>query len=265
MYEPHFQLTARPFAETVDPSAYVAIPSRDAALRRLRYGLEGGPGPVVAFGPSGSGKTILARALARDMGGPAVHLAFPAMPAADLMAFLADEMLAPPDPAPGLAGSVRRIRSTLSAAASRGERPLLIVDEAHLIDDPATFESLRLLLNFTSGGPPDLSLLLVGAPELLLRMPASLIDRLAARCLIGSLSESESASYVLGRLARAGATSPLFGSEALSALHLAADGLPRRLNRLADLALLVAYARDRENPDAEAVAIAAREAAFELV
>jgi hypothetical protein len=42
-------------------------------------------------------------------------------------------------------------------------------------------------------------------------------------------------------------------------LHRAADGLPRRLNRLADLALLIAYARDLDRPDADAVVAALRE------
>src|SRR5262249_37445521 len=141
-----------------------------------------------------------------------------------------------------------------------GVQPLLILDEAHLIDDPATFEAVRLLLNFASQGPPDISLLLVGGPEVLLRLPPGLLDRLAAHCLLGPFTEEESSTYILGRLAAAGARVPLFGAAEIAALHRAADGLPRRLNRLADLALLIAYAEGSERPDARAVAIAAREA-----
>jgi type II secretory pathway predicted ATPase ExeA len=63
----------------------------------------------------------------------------------------------------------------------------------------------------------------------------------------------------VGRLAAAGADSPLFTPEALSALHRAASGLPRRLNRLADLALLIAYARDLPRVEEPTIAIAARE------
>jgi len=266
LYESHFGLAARPFGEASAPPGFVALPSRESISRRLRYGLEHGQGPALLFGPAGSGKTRLARSLAGEMGGPSAHLAFPAMPAADLLAFLADELDPPgraPAPgatAPNLGTSVRRLRGLLAAAAGRGERPLLVVDEAHLIDDPSTFEALRLLLNFETGGVPDLTMLLVGGAEVLLHLPAGLLDRLTARCLLGPLTEAESASYVEGRLRSAGATVPLFDPGALAAMHRAAEGLPRRLNRLADLALLVAYAEDRDAVDARAVAIAAREA-----
>ncbi len=259
MYEAHFGLIGRPFGETVDASSYVALPSRETILRRLRYGLEHAQGPALVFGAPGSGKTLLARALGLSLGAPWAHLTFPSMPTADLLSLLADELGADPSYDHSIGSSLRRLRARLTTASQRGERPLLVVDEAHLIDDPATFETLRTLLNFATLGPPDLMLLLVGAPELLLRLPPSLSDRLTARCLLGPLTEAESSAYILGRLATAGADAPLFTPDALSALHRASDGLPRRLNRLADLALLVAYADGLPRPDPHAITIAIRE------
>jgi type II secretory pathway predicted ATPase ExeA len=264
LYEAHFGLTPRPFGDTTRPEAYVALASRDAALRRLRYGLEHGGGPALLFGATGSGKTSLAHALARELNWPVTHLVFPAMPAEELLAYLADELNAPPGE-PGLAGSLRRVRRVLTESARRDRRPLLVVDEAHLIDDHATFEVLRLLLNFIEDDRPGLGLLLVGGPEILLEIPPSLCDRLSARAMLGPFTAEESAIYVLGRLASAGASRPLFDPDALAELHRSADGLPRRLNRLADLALLIAYADGRDRPDTVAVEIAAREAAFEPI
>jgi type II secretory pathway predicted ATPase ExeA len=93
----------------------------------------------------------------------------------------------------------------------------------------------------------------------LLELPTGLADRLAARCLLGPLTESESSTYVIGRLVAAGARTPLFTPDALCALHQAADGLPRRLNHLADLALLIAFAQDHLVTEERDVTIAARE------
>ena len=106
--------------------------------------------------------------------------------------------------------ALRHLRDQFAAIAKSGERPLLVVDDAHLIDEVATFDTLRLLLNFTSNGSPDLSLLFVGGAELLLELPDGLADRLAARCLLGPFTQEESSAYVTGRLAAAGARgSPL--------------------------------------------------------
>jgi type II secretory pathway predicted ATPase ExeA len=265
VYEGYFALSYRPFVETVSPAAYVALPGRDAVLRRLRYGLTQGHGPAVLFGPPGSGKTLLARTLAADLGLPTVHLTFPTLSAAEFLTLLAEEFVGPLAAIPTMAVALRRVRNHLAAAAGRAHRPLLIVDEAQLIEEPGTFETLRLLLNFASTGPPDLALLLVGTAELILRLPPGLADRLTCRCLLAPFTESESSAYVLGRLAAAGAAAPLFTPEALEHLHRAADGLPRRLNHLADLALLLAYSKGNTQANVDAVAIAARELQLDSV
>lgn len=259
MYQGHFGLTHRPFGESVKPSVYVALPSRDAVFRRLRYTLEHSQAPAILYGPTGCGKTLLARRLATGLGGPVIHVAFPALSPLEMVTHVAQELGGHAPPAGSLRAALRQVQDHLSSLASRGQRPLLVVDDANLIDSVATFDALRLLLNFATDGPPDLALLLVGDTDVLLNLPEGLADRLATRCLLGPLGESESVAYLSGRLAIAGSSIPLFSPEAASTLHRAAEGQPRRLNRIADLALLIAYARDLAVVDVTVAALAARE------
>lgn len=255
MYEEHFGLTAAPFAETAGPGGFVSLPSREAALRRLRYGLDGCRGPVLLVGPPGAGKTRIATALADDFDGRVIHLATPWIAAGDLIDFLVEEL----DGRPGGRSPIRWLRDRLEQNAAAGRRTLLLVDEAHLINDSAIFEALRTLQNFASQGPPDLSLALVGDSGLLLRLPPSLAERLTARVILGPHEPIESEAYLTGRATAAGAARPLFDAEASLILHLCSAGLPRRLNRLADLALLIAYAQELPFPDVRCVRLAARE------
>ncbi len=56
MYEAYFGFSRPPFAETVDPARWVALASREAALRRVRFAVEHTRGPALVYGPAGAGK-----------------------------------------------------------------------------------------------------------------------------------------------------------------------------------------------------------------
>lgn len=264
MYESHFGLTDRPFRDANGASEYVPTASRESARLRLRYGLEHSECPCVLVGPSGTGRTLLGRVIADDLSGPTAFLTFPAMPPEELVPFLADEFAGRSSLLiPGrenLSAALRRFRGWLADRVAHGPTPLLVVDDAHLIRDERTFETLRLLMDLSrSRGPSDLRLLLVGHPELLDQLPESIQERLAAQVEIGPWLKDETAAYLEGRIARAGGPSGLFPAEAVSLIHRLAFGMPRRVNRLADLSLLVACANGQNRPDVESVEVASRE------
>lgn len=257
MYESYWQLKHRPFENAADPRFYYPAESHQAALLKLRYAIESRHGAALLAGPSGSGKTLLTGMLPGVIGEsftPLVRIVFPQMSSDELLAYLADQFDGdgPITTAANVQLSVRRIERFLAANHGRGHHAIVVVDEAHLIDSPRTFEALRLLLNFEPGGSPALTLVLVGEPAILPildRLP-QWEERLDVKCLLKPLSEAETAAYVEHRLRVAGATRPIIDVEALPTLHALTQGIARRINRLCDLALLVGFAEERTTLDA---------------
>jgi general secretion pathway protein A len=251
MYEAYWELARRPFENVSDAELYYASEGHQGALLKLRYVIESGKAAGLLVGETGVGKTTVADILATqlpDSIGPVEHVVFPQMPPAELLAYLAERFSPEAAAAAGssLHASVRVLETELARNTAEGRHAVLILDEAHLIDEPATWDALRLLTNFRSRGLPDLTIILVGQLPLLTimnRMP-SWEERLDVKCILRPLSLDATACYLQHRLAGCEGRNEIFAEEAVEAIHRLSGGLPRRINRLADLALVIGYAEE---------------------
>lgn len=266
MYEAYWQLNQKPFEDAADPRFYYPGEPQQAAILKLRYAIENRRAAALLCGASGTGKTLVGGMLRATLDphcAPIVHLVFPQMPTPELLCYLADELeqtTTASSPA-STQGSIRRIERFLAENTRQGRHTILIVDEAHLIGQPETFEALRLLLNFESENRSGLTLLLVGQTALLpmlKRMPA-LDERLSVKSLLRPFTERETGEYLAHRLQVAGAKAVIFESNATASLHGLTQGIPRRINRLCDLALLIGFAEERRTIGAEHLESVAQE------
>ncbi|HEY1598032.1 MAG TPA: AAA family ATPase [Pirellulales bacterium] len=269
MYESYWRFQSKPFTAGVDTRAYYPSETHQGALLKLRYAVENRRGAALLVGPSGSGKTLLVRLLADQLGDefrPLAHLVFPQMPAADLLAFLAAELGAgsaehSEGRVASVETSVRRIQHRLTENAQQGKHAVVAIDEAHLLDGSRAFEAIRLLLNFETAAGPALTLLLVGQTALVpmfARMP-QLEERLAVKCMLRPLAVEETMAYVQHRLAVAGSDRTIFEPSATEALHHLSCGIPRQINRLCDLALLIGFAEEQSSIGAEQIEAVSQE------
>jgi general secretion pathway protein A len=259
MYQSHWRLNGRPFDHGDDGAFYYPAEGHQAALGKLRYALEHGCGAALA-GASGVGKSLLLRMLKRqlaDRGFVFVRVAWPRLAPGELLGYLADELDQDVPPArrelPPLDQCLRRLEAHLVRLASQEKRVVVAVDEAHAINNPDTFEALRLLLSLTGEEQEAPALLVVGQTHLLTMLSrlADLEERLAATCLVPAFCAEETAAYITHRLGAAGRTDELFDASACEAVYALTHGIPRRINRLCDLALLVGYAEERHVITAE--------------
>ncbi|HVX10320.1 MAG TPA: AAA family ATPase [Pirellulales bacterium] len=269
MYEAYWKLSRRPFESGASTRAYYPSEPHQGALLKLRYAIEHEHAAALLAGAPGTGKTLIVQLLSEQLPErfrPVVQLLFPQMPAADLLAYLAGELCGGGG-AGSIAENVARIEHELADRRKRNRHTVLAVDDAQLLESSRTFDTLRLLLNLEADGRPLLTILLVGQPTLLPmleRMP-HLDERLGAKCLVRPLNIEETMSYVSHRMTVAGSSDAVFEPSALETLFLLSRGVPRRINRLCDLALLVGFAEEHPTITAEHIEAVAKELAVAAV
>ncbi|MFC7279831.1 ExeA family protein [Paractinoplanes rhizophilus] len=132
--------------------------------------------------------------------------------------------------------------------AERGRIPVLILDEAHLLDHPQ-LESIRMLTNHDMDSRSPFACLLVGQPTLRRRIKlgvlAALDQRIGLRYTMPPMTDQETSSYLRHHLALAGRSDTLFSDDAAALIHQTSRGYPRAVNNLAVQALIAAYTADK--------------------
>lgn len=255
MYEAYWHLQRPAFESDGDPSFYFASPSHQGALLKLRYAIEYHKGVGLLVGGHGLGKTYLTYVLERDLDPgrfPVARLVFPQLSPAELLRYLAVRLGADVSDADLAQGSLDRVlhllERRLEQLTADGQRAVLIVDEAHLLE-PEHLTTLQLLLNFRQEPRIEFSLLLVGRPDLVPRVQrvAGLSERICVRTALQPLSETDTFEYVRHRLKIAGRSGAPFGDDAMRTFWELSHGVPRRINQLCDLALLVGFADELQS------------------
>jgi general secretion pathway protein A len=258
MYLRHFNFKSSPFAMNPDPAFLFHSEQHSKALTMLEYAMESQAAFSVLTGEIGCGKTTLIRHFMRNLGDRVTvglvsntHQRFRSILPWALSAL----------------GIVPRENSEIAQYEAlteffireygKGRRTLLIFDEAQNLSIQ-TLEELRLLSNLNSEGDVALQTLLVGQPELRLKIAQPKLMQFSQRVSVDfhlqSLSAIETEAYIRHRLTIAGGSETLFEPSAIAYVHRLTGGIPRLVNRLCDLSLVYAFADGSECIDAALVA-----------
>lgn len=261
MYEEYYGLREKAFRKTPDPRYLYLNETYEEALEQLLFAVEEMELALLT-GEVGSGKTLLTRALLDRVGekyetGMVLN---PRLSPRQFLATVAGE-LGVATPRFHANAILEQIHDRLLELDEAGRPALLIVDEAHLIPGKPTFEEIRLLTNFQLDDRNLVAIVLVGQPELRLRLRHKayqpLTQRIGAHFHLTPLSRADTLAYLNHRLTVAGARRAIFTEGAVAALHEGSGGIPRVLNQLATQALLEGMARGLDEIDEEiAVAVA---------
>lgn len=248
LYLDHFGLSKPPFQITPDLDFFFSGGRRGDILSALLHVAGHEEGIITVVAEVGSGKTLLARLLISRLPPTisTVYLANPSFSRDEILGAIARD-LGLKDLPNSTEARLAALQEELLLRHSQGQRVLLVIDEAHAMP-PESLEEVRLLSNLETGQHKLVNILLFGQPELdeLLadRRLRQVRDRIVHRFNLTPLPEQDATAYVDHRLRAAGwKGGALFAAPALALLIKASGGRARRINLLADKALLSAYAQ----------------------
>ncbi len=257
MYNEFYGFSEKPFSKTPDPRFLYLSKMHREALVRLVYAVEERD-LILLTGEIGCGKTTLSRRLMDELDErhKVILLINPRLTPLEFLRAVAMR-LDIAEPARFKADLLEQIGAALYTLYEKGVCPVLIVDEAQLVQYKETFDEIRLLTNFQLDDRNLLSVVLMGQPELRKRLAHPVYEplrqRIGMQFSLSPLSLEETCEYLDCRLRVVGGPAGLFTQEAVACIHRYAGGIPRKINHAASLALLEGFGRETRSIAADLI------------
>jgi general secretion pathway protein A len=236
----HWQLAESPFRTMLDTERFYPSASHDEALARLEYLVDARRRLGVLLGTSGVGKSLVLRVAAERLGrkGSAVAVVDTVgVGTRDLLWQLAAALGAAPRDSSDMVHLWRLVADRVAENRLQQTSTVLLVDDAGQAG-PDVLTQLVRLARLDSAPDSRWTIVLAAEPPQAARWNESLRELVDLRIDLESWNEADTTGFVQTSLVEAGRVDPVFHDDALAAIFELSGGVPRRVLRLADLALV---------------------------
>ncbi len=239
MYQSHWGLEQSPFRSCLDPRFFYPSPTHDEALARLHFLVEQRHRLGLLLGPGGSGKSLLLEVFARQcaVGGCAVaKVNLLGVEPDELLAQLACQLNRDCSATQPIAALWRILTDRLAELRYEQRPAVLLFDDAECAH-PTTSDMLVRIAQYDPSPDARLTLALATEQAHVRSLGHRLLDLAELRIDVEPWAQGDTGEFLTASLRKAGCQADVFNEPAVSRLHELAGGLPRRIARLADLAL----------------------------
>lgn len=251
-YVSYWNLTESPFQNIADTRFAYLSDQHHEGLARLMYLVSNHKLGGVLTGPYGVGKSMVLQLLAEHVHreGASRFIVMDYLPGpVSVLARQVLSLLGFKPAAESLQDAMEAIRVLREEQASL-KHTVIAIDEAQMIAEPGVYHFLHLLTNVSlhnrSGRPvtPAFTLILSGYTDLtrLIAEDESLCQRLQMVWSLEPLNEPQTVEYIQHRMRTAGGDIWAFEEAALRSAHAGSGGIPRVINNVCDVALMLGCA-----------------------
>ena len=255
MYEKYWRLKEKPFENTPEPRFIYSSKKHEEALMRIMYAIKEEKGAALLSGEYGSGKTLLSRIIMDELIRNKIYevalITYPQLTPIQFMQELIYQLEGSNIRNDDKVILLHHLQDRIYKNFKEGKKTVIIIDEAQVIKDEETFEELRLFLNFQLNNKFLLTLILIGQPELINKINnvPQLEQRMSIKFHLNALDKSESKEYIYHRLKVAGRSRAIFTKEAIDLIYDYSQGIPRKINNVCDIALLIGFGQEAKEID----------------
>jgi len=255
MYQSHWGLQETPFRSCLDPRLFYHSPTHEEALARLHFLVKERRRVGLLMGVSGSGKSLLLEVFAeqlRQSGLPVAKVNLLGLEPAEMLCLLGTGLELNLDPSRTVARLWRSVSDRLIEYRYEQLDTIILLDDADRAAAPVLDLATRLAQHDHSPAA-RLTIVLAGQRERMSRIGDRLLELAELRIDLDPWERADTEAFLSSSLAQAGRQSSVFADPAVARLHELSRGIPRRVSRLADLALVAAAGEELQQIDAEVV------------
>jgi len=242
VFEDFYGFVQTPFSRTIPTDRLYRGNDSDELIERLKYAAKRQLFAVMT-GDSGTGKTTTLRRFHDELQNSQYQVLY-----------LSDSKMTPTTFYKGilkqLGFEAKHYRSEAKRQLHKeieimkgvhGLLPVVIVDEAHLLDREM-LEEIRFLLNFKMDSQSPMALILAGQTELWeklkLQSYAAIRQRIDVQCAIGHMDRHQTAEYIKTHLDYAGCEKDIFSDAAIDDIYQFSGGISRLINKACTSSLI---------------------------